>query len=700
MIKALLRVILIQLLIFGQVAPIAAEAAVFTHTWDPTTYRSASSNVRVSGGEVYLAPDTLAVSDDTATDFTKGTLSNIVPNTDPAGLKLNVQARDQFVPLGQWSSLSTIAVPGSYSVYARLGDYIYCLLLEGDGRYFARFHITQKQWEYLEPLPVAGGVGAALTAGNGKIYCLRGGGGREAFVYTPPDGTYPKGRWQSLASMSLYGQALGASVVYVPAGGGRTSARLYATVGGDKTNFYSLDLDTPGATWTTKGTILSSVSYGGYLVYPPNSQFIFCSRGNADKLFFKYDIAQDQWSQMTPLPEDTVVNTKYYMERISGFWYPGRGDYVYVGCTYRYKVSGSDTYNYRAFLRLNYKDTNAQWEPIDDLPADNSTANTYLAIAYFDDISDIADSGGTLNYFSGANLTRPWQFDATNKKWITFPAPPTTGGYGRTIFYPGFGDYIYKLQGDAKTGFFRYSLSLNKWETLYNVPSPVYRSGTRLAYLKDTANNKDYIYCLVGNSSPYFYRYDMSTAPGENGWETLANFPSRQDPYDTSVTIYAENGSSIVGVPQDTSGNNYLNMDKAYIYAIRGAYSTNAGNKTSDFYRYDPNAATPSFQPVIVNNLPGDSNIPQFSGSAALTYPAGGKYIYAVAGYNTQHFHRFDISTGMWTRLANSPLYHSWYSSSLFTVDLGPGVGKFIYQFTGYDDSQWAWLWARYCIDS
>jgi uncharacterized repeat protein (TIGR01451 family) len=184
------------------------------------------------------------------------------------------------------------------------------------------------------------------------------------------------------------------------------------------------------------------------------------------------------------------------------------------------------------------------------------------------DTSDNVDEGGALVYLkvSGTdyifallgNSNRFRRYSISGNSWSNMANTPATVKKGGALTTDG--TYIYALQGDTKTGFWRCNATTSgsagscgtSWTTLTNIPANVGWGGS-LTYLND------YIYALPGNNTKKFYRYGP-----------LSGSPAWSD------------------APADTSGNvadgGALANDGTYIYALQG--------KTNGFWRYNPTTNT------------------------------------------------------------------------------------------------------------
>ncbi|MEO0025379.1 MAG: T9SS type A sorting domain-containing protein [candidate division WOR-3 bacterium] len=119
----------------------------------------------------------------------------------------------------------------------------------------------------------------------------------------------------------------------------------------------------------------------------------------------------------------------------------------------------------------------------------------------------------------------------------------------------------------------------------------------------------------------------------------------------TVVPPYAPGWVEMTNIPAEVKDGGFLvkNPDDRYIYAVRGY-------KSGDFYRFDPNA-DPSGAWTVLESWPlGREGRPPAKGSNGCY---GGGYIWAMKGNNTRGFWRFDVINNLWEQLPDIPTGNS-----------------------------------------
>jgi uncharacterized repeat protein (TIGR01451 family) len=210
--------------------------------------------------------------------------------------------------------------------------------------------------------------------------------------------------------------------------------------------------------------------------------------------------------------------------------------------------------------------------------------------------------------FRGANTNNYWRYDIDSNLWLLTaanapaaiaPAPANVqqGGSLTTD-----GNYIYGLQGNGTTTFWRYDVITNVWSTMTAAPAAV-NVGGALVY------QDGYIYAFGGNTTTNFWRYDIAA----NSW------------------------SSMAAAPAAVGSGGALTTDGTFIYGFRGAITTN-------FWRYDPGTNT-----WDTNLTPPATTVGR---GGALVYSDG--YLYALKGEGNT-FSRYNILTDTWEALPVTP---------------------------------------------
>ncbi|MEO0073119.1 MAG: T9SS type A sorting domain-containing protein [candidate division WOR-3 bacterium] len=113
----------------------------------------------------------------------------------------------------------------------------------------------------------------------------------------------------------------------------------------------------------------------------------------------------------------------------------------------------------------------------------------------------------------------------------------------------------------------------------------------------------------------------------------------------------------------------------------RGLVYAAKGNKTGEFYAFDPSNGTWTTLMSIPN---GSEGKPPYKGATGVS--DRNNYIYATKGNNTSGFWRYEISSGTWTQLADVPLGRSGKAvkggtDMVFTME---GDTGYVYLLKGY----------------
>ncbi|MFA5373843.1 MAG: DUF2341 domain-containing protein, partial [Candidatus Omnitrophota bacterium] len=131
-----------------------------------------------------------------------------------------------------------------------------------------------------------------------------------------------------------------------------TQYKIYALLGGSTATFKSYNPAIPAAGWSSEVNFPDTVNFGASMVYVPGEDTIYATRGNNSASFYKFTIANPQWTQLDDAPV-------YFRGDPGGssMVYPGSGDYIYLvpGPIYSY---WGETYSIHRFsLSLQKWDT-------------------------------------------------------------------------------------------------------------------------------------------------------------------------------------------------------------------------------------------------------------------------------------------------------------------------------------------------------
>jgi hypothetical protein len=187
-------------------------------------------------------------------------------------------------------------------------------------------------------------------------------------------------------------------------------------------------------------------------------------------------------------------------------------------------------------------------------------------------------------------------------------------GSGAALAYVGTGpfpghDLIYALRGSGTSDFFRYDVTVDKWEARRSPPGSVGLGGS-LAF-----DDIQYIYALQGGGSNTFWRYTVA----DDVWQAMPTTPS-----------FVGDGGAL---------------------AFDGSIYALGGGGTKNFWRYD--RGDPDDPTTDTWNLlsPTPSEV---GPGGSLTFNRNNGKFYAFGGNGVPAFWSYDKSTDTWTDLTAS----------------------------------------------
>ncbi|MFO1430472.1 MAG: SdrD B-like domain-containing protein [Candidatus Competibacteraceae bacterium] len=299
-----------------------------------------------------------------------------------------------------------------------------------------------------------------------------------------------------------------------------SSASVLTTAGGN-TNVVTWNLGSNSAGVPGISTATGSVVTG-----------VYAFQGGGKKLFSRYGLSSQAWLDLT----NPGVNI-------------AKGGALTTNNTYIWAFQGGTQ---KTFYRYTLASPGS-WSSLASTPdkIDEGGALQYLNV-----------SGTEYVYALMGNSNSFRRYDVSSNSWSPLlaatPANVKKGGSLTTD-----GTYIYALQGDTKTGFWRCNATTNNvagacsgasgsWTSLANTPANVGWGGS----LTRVGN---YIYALGGNNTTNFWRCNYTTSGSagscDTSWQTRKVTP---------------------GKVQDGGA---LTTDGTYIYAFQG--------KTNQFWRYE-----------------------------------------------------------------------------------------------------------------
>ncbi len=301
-------------------------------------------------------------------------------------------------------------------------------------------------------------------------------------------------------------------------------AGVYGFRGGNTKEFSKYGIT--NSSWTAKAQPTNGIEKGGSLTVDPATHIVYALEGNA-KIFYKYDIATNTWTALANTSDNANEG--------------GAVQYLAVGGTkYVYALLGGSN----RFRRYNVASNN--WTTLANTPASVkkggalTTDGTYL----------YALQGDGKTGFWRCNATTTGTAGSCDTSWTVLNPTPGNVGWGGSLTRVG--NYIYALQGDGKTGFWRYDIAANTWSpatTLAAAPGNVGDGGA-------LTTDGTYIYALQGKTTA-FWRYNIAA----NTWTTTlqaANFTGNVGQggalvYDAGVTPVGR-FTSMIAIPSLVSG--------------------------------------------------------------------------------------------------------------------------------------------------
>ncbi|MEF3691830.1 MAG: hypothetical protein V3574_02100 [Candidatus Moraniibacteriota bacterium] len=361
-----------------------------------------------------------------------------------------------------------------------------------------------------------------------------------------------------------------------------------------------------------------TISFGSSSVLVDN--YLYLTRGYADKSFYRYDINENKWDILADLPQAT-----------------------HYGCDLAYDNNGNIYFIFGGYSKDFYKYNieEKEWIKLPDLL---DTIYTGASIEF---------DGNDMFIARGQASTDFWKFDISESSWYNIAPSPATLNTGSTMVYGQNGN-MYVTRGSNTQTFYQYNIAGNTWSNLSNTGINI--NGENKGVFFD-----DYIYILRSGGTSNFLRYDI----GGNNWIALSDSPQVNNYSSLTFNsqknlIYAIRGNATYDVwkfdpslgttgewigPKDmpgvvnTGGDliwNKVSGAGGFVYAARGS--------SNNFYRYDINNNDWTALANCLSNLSYDTKG---------TYHNG--YIYIPLGNNSTTFYRYDVAGNSWSATAPAP---------------------------------------------
>ncbi|PIY96976.1 MAG: hypothetical protein COY66_02285 [Candidatus Kerfeldbacteria bacterium CG_4_10_14_0_8_um_filter_42_10] len=487
------------------------------------------------------------------------------------------------------------------------------------GKHFYKYDIALETWSRLADAPEDWGLGSDIVSnGTGLIYAARGRSTATFWSYNIATDTWDD-TLPAIPGYQVY-TTTGHALEYVDESYGDPTACaqgcVFAMRGNGNREFFRFDIaESQWYTATTIPVALGGPHYGGSMAYDPTDGYVYMLRGYNTDDFFKYDVDTETWDvNITDTPD--APGTVY-----------GGGSLLRYG-NYLYAIRGNGT---PEFWR--YDLTNEHWDSI-STPLNVGNSYEGSMISFVPNGADCSDVDGCLFVAQGENTTTFWRYDINAHAWTTLNVIPGGMREGSSICYNGNGT-IYALRGNNTLNFYSYSISGGTWSTLTSMPA-THSGGTagslNARYGGGVTCMGATVYAQKGNNNNHFFSY--------NGVWAEEKVP----PY----SIYA--GGAITN-------------DGTYVYSLMGYWR-------SEFYRYQPGVGWTALASLPTSTYYADD----------IVYD-GTNYIYTASGDYRDYFWRYSISDDTWERSIDFPERTSGYGTGI-TYDTGTDT---LYALRGFN---------------
>lgn len=392
--------------------------------------------------------------------------------------------------------------------------------------HFFKYDVTTQEWTQLQSSPDALLYGGGTVLVGDKLYTFRGGNATGFYKYS-----ISKNTWY-LPTTGLFGRRFEASSIFTIGDGSDI-------VQGDGDYFYltrGLYAD-DFVRWNQKTgevTRLANTPVGTYqgstMVYDSTDNVLYLTGGPYTQKFYKYDIANNIWSEVASDPTPALMSYGSSM--------------AYDGNRYIYLSRGANT---TAFYRYDKQATaGSRWTTLANAPA---------ALGYG---AKLVLRGGSIYTLRGQSVAdNPlYRYDIDTNTWDTSLAPMLTPIQRDGFLVDGNDGYLYAARATNTDEFYRYSLSGDSWEKIASFPAPVSNGGSAESNLV----NKIFAFTGTGTNSysDGLYTYIMQT--GQSGfvgsgtyvsqihdlssvyrWASLQ--VSQQTPQNTSIEIFTRSSA-------------------------------------------------------------------------------------------------------------------------------------------------------------
>lgn len=295
-------------------------------------------------------------------------------------------------------------------------------------------------------------------------------------------------------------------------------------------------------------------------------------------------------------------------------------------------------------------------------------------------------------------------YNTVTNSWTQLADLPANTGNGRSLVYPGSGDYVYALRGGGNTAFYRYNIRTRpaSWETAWGgktaaqlaTPGAIGVGGS-IFYSPSYGGR---MYVLGGNGANKLYSFNFL----DNTWRTEPNVPFNVGAGGYLTGFRGTNTYFYLSVLKGGAAKftNYCLSPACLGWAVGlydlpfvasvGSSWVNTG-MTDDYDRYaliKPSSGSRYFGKyngswTALASPPPTTGATLADGDAMVRYACSNNnatcsnnntnYLYNLRANNTADFYRYNISNNTWTSMNSAPVAFG-SSSSLAVVPSIPGV--------------------------
>jgi len=632
------------------------------------------------------------------------------------------------------------------------GNYVYAIRGDGNNAFY-RYDVTNNSWGTMTSLPATMAYDTKGTYHNGYIYVHRGDNTTTSFYRYDVSGN----SWSTMAAAPATIR-YGSSAAYAQDGG---TDYVYMTRGNAQPDFYRYNIS--GDSWDTMNDIITAdgTSYRAYYGSRLESDGtdLYLMPGDGETAFLKYDVSDDSWSDLTRSPfvqrlgtdmtyrdgkiyamagyykdetwEYTISTDSWRKLPLNQKYTYGRGpsngaSMVYAGGDSFYASPGTDLTDFWSYTlgTNNFVSSGTHVSNAIDLAYVNSWISltgtedtpTNTTVTYETRTSSDAETWSSWQALSGSSIQSPEnRYIQVRSTLATSDGVSTPTVYDYTISYnsedadPTNPDSItaksQQIGGDTLVS-----------ETAYKHAHPYFSwsgagdsgSGIEGYYVyfgtEDDADPETagafqtgttYTVNLAMGTGNYYLRIKTKDEDGnvaDSAWDAFTyNYDSVSPHQSATKTSEADFEAGTVDQVSTSSDPDELQLEgtDGFWGQVRlsntparmryGAELANAsgdlyalrGNNQDDFYHYDIETGVWSSLSDTPENV--------YYGGSLVEGPSG--YLYASRGYNTPTFWRYDIAQDLWEVMSSAPK-NFYYGSSLSFDE-----NRYVYAIPGNDDA-------------